>query len=96
MLRTPARIADYRFINRSFEVDNFDGYIYGRKASRLDNLLKPAFQTPDRSTTLALGLDRSYNIVRRALEKTRSALADITSIERISVAICKRRGYSAR
>ena len=38
-------------------------------------------------TTVAPSLHRDYDIVRRAPEKTRSALANITSIERILMAI---------
>jgi hypothetical protein len=54
------------------------------------------FKHSDCSTTVAPSLDRSHDIVRRAPEKTRSASADIAGIERISMAICERRGYSAR
>jgi hypothetical protein len=53
------------------------------------------FKHLDCSTTVTLSLNRSYNIVRRAPEKTRSALANIASIERILMAIYKRRGYLA-
>jgi len=53
------------------------------------------FKYLDCSTIITLSLNCSHNIVRRALEKTRSALADIASIERILIAIYERRGYSA-
>jgi hypothetical protein len=54
------------------------------------------FKHLDCSTTVALSLNRSYNIICRALKKTCSALANIASIERILIAIYKRRGYLAR
>jgi hypothetical protein len=48
-----------------------------------------SYNTP--GTIITPSLNRFYNIIRRALEKTRSALANIASIERILIAIYKRR-----
>jgi hypothetical protein len=39
---------------------------------------------------------RSYEIVRRVLEKTRLGSADIAGIKRISMAIFDKRGYRSR
>lgn len=41
--RALARITARHFINRSFGINNFGGYTYGREASRLNDLSKPAF-----------------------------------------------------
>jgi len=54
------------------------------------------FKHSDCSTTVAPSLNLSHIIVHQAPEKTRSALADIAGIERILMAIYKRRGYSVR